>query len=77
VLRFWNNDIDGNLEGVLTVIDDALRSPHPASLRSATLPLRGRDKQEDHPAAFGGHPRIKSGAGSLPFGGGISPKASQ
>jgi very-short-patch-repair endonuclease len=31
VLRFWNNDVDRNLYGVLTVIDDALRSvPHPA-----------------------------------------------
>ena len=44
VLRFWNNDVDENLEGVLTVIDEALRSPHPPSLRSGTLPLRGRDK---------------------------------
>ncbi len=26
VLRFWNNEIDGNL-GVLTLIDDALQSP--------------------------------------------------
>jgi hypothetical protein len=43
-LRFWNNDVDENLEGVLTVIDEALRSPHPPSLRSGTLPLRGRDK---------------------------------
>jgi very-short-patch-repair endonuclease len=29
VLRFWNHDIDGNLEGVLTVIHDALREPPP------------------------------------------------
>jgi very-short-patch-repair endonuclease len=29
VLRFWNNDVDRNLEGVLTVIDEALRSPPP------------------------------------------------
>jgi very-short-patch-repair endonuclease len=29
VLRFWNNEIDGNLEGVLTLIDDALRKPPP------------------------------------------------
>jgi len=27
VLRFWNNEVDRNLEGVLTVIDDALRNP--------------------------------------------------
>jgi len=29
VLRFWNNEIDRNLEGVLTFIDDALRTPPP------------------------------------------------
>src|SRR5262245_40121064 len=27
VLRFWNNDVDENLEGVLTLIDDALQNP--------------------------------------------------
>jgi very-short-patch-repair endonuclease len=27
VLRFWNNEVDRNLEGVLTLIDDALRNP--------------------------------------------------
>jgi len=30
VLRFWNNEVDRNLEGVLTMIDDALNLPHPA-----------------------------------------------
>jgi hypothetical protein len=29
VLRFWNNEVDGNMEGVLTLIDDALRNPPP------------------------------------------------
>ena len=29
VLRFWNNEIDGNLDGVLTLIDEALRNPPP------------------------------------------------
>src|SRR5262249_47653908 len=29
VLRFWNNDVDENLEGVLTLIDDALNNPPP------------------------------------------------
>jgi very-short-patch-repair endonuclease len=46
-LRFWNNEVDQNLEGVLTMIDEALRNPPPgrprASPGSATLPLRGRD----------------------------------
>jgi len=35
VLRFWNNEIDRNLEGVLTLIDEALGNPHPAAI--ATL----------------------------------------
>ena len=29
VLRFWNNDIDRNLAGVLEVIDNELRRGHP------------------------------------------------
>lgn len=31
VLRFWNNDVDKNLEGVLETIDRELRTPHPAA----------------------------------------------
>jgi very-short-patch-repair endonuclease len=38
VLRFWNNDVDRNLEGVLTLIDEALRSPHPAAREGAQPP---------------------------------------
>ena len=29
VLRFWNNEVDRNLEGVLTLIDEVLRTPPP------------------------------------------------
>jgi very-short-patch-repair endonuclease len=29
VLRFWNNEVDRNLEGVLLTIDEALRNPPP------------------------------------------------
>jgi very-short-patch-repair endonuclease len=29
VLRFWNNEIDRNPDGALTLIDDALRKPPP------------------------------------------------
>lgn len=36
VLRFWNVDVDQNLEGVLTLILAALSAPLPA--RSARLP---------------------------------------
>ena len=39
VLRFWNNEIDRNLHGVPTLINDAVKAPHPALLRSATLPF--------------------------------------
>jgi hypothetical protein len=38
VRKTFYNEVDRNLEGVLTLIDDALRNPHPASLREATLP---------------------------------------
>ncbi len=38
-----NSELEGNLDGVLTLINDTLHNPHPASLHSATLPLRGRD----------------------------------
>ena len=30
VLRFWNNEVLGNPDGVWTVIDATLREPHPA-----------------------------------------------
>jgi very-short-patch-repair endonuclease len=30
VLRFWNNDVLRNIEGILIIIDAALKSPHPA-----------------------------------------------
>jgi very-short-patch-repair endonuclease len=30
VLRFWNNDVLGNLGGVLITIEAELKSPHPA-----------------------------------------------
>ena len=43
VVRFWNNDVLSNLEGVLTHLATELRStPHPAALRSATLSRKGR-----------------------------------
>src|SRR5438874_11801840 len=43
VLRFWNNDVHSNLEGVLTVVVDALRAtPHPARApRGRPSPARG------------------------------------
>ena len=56
VLRFWNNDVIGNMAGVLETIATSLQeatAPHPPA-------------SADAPA---GRPRIKSGAGSLPAGG--------
>jgi very-short-patch-repair endonuclease len=44
VLRFWNNDVLSNLNGVLTVILDELskRTPHPArASRERPSPARG------------------------------------
>jgi very-short-patch-repair endonuclease len=41
VLRFWNNEVDRNLQGVLETIDEALRDPtRPPS--AATLPEGGK-----------------------------------
>ena len=37
VIRFWNNEVLGNREGVWTAIDAALRGGHP----HPTLPHRG------------------------------------
>ena len=45
-LRFWNNEINENLEGVLTVIANALPSPsHPAARAAFPLPCRERDEK--------------------------------
>jgi very-short-patch-repair endonuclease len=46
VLRFWNNDVLKNTQGVLEVISNALlsteaKSPSPGSLRSPPSPTRG------------------------------------
>jgi very-short-patch-repair endonuclease len=41
VLRFWNNEVDANLVGVLETIDQELRmdSPHPAGCAGHPPPL--------------------------------------
>ncbi len=44
ILRFWNSDVDSNLDGVIETIHRACRqAPHPGALRAPTLPARGRD----------------------------------
>ncbi len=48
VLRFWNNEVDRNLSGVLEAIRKNCYGliPHPGSLRAPTLPSWGRDKKK-------------------------------
>ncbi|MBM3528037.1 MAG: DUF559 domain-containing protein [Alphaproteobacteria bacterium] len=44
VLRFWNNDVLTNMDGVLQVIAEALqaeRPPHPTRFARRPLPARG------------------------------------
>jgi len=41
VLRFWNDEVLNNQEGVLSVIVEALRHPSPARCASSPLPLGG------------------------------------
>lgn len=47
-LRFWNNDVLSNLEGVLTVISEGATTPHPASRWRASppSPARGEGQKE-------------------------------
>ena len=39
VLRFWNNDVLGNPDGVLAVVDAVLREQHP----HLTSPIKGEE----------------------------------
>jgi very-short-patch-repair endonuclease len=56
VLRFWNNDILGNAQGVLEAIDAALKTPHPARL-TASRPASGRNGPQPFLGhAWHGHP---------------------
>jgi very-short-patch-repair endonuclease len=41
IMRFCNSDIDANLDGVMTVITAALRSPHPDRLTPVDPPHEG------------------------------------
>ena len=44
VLRFWNNEVDKNLNGVLEMIDRELAAPPTRPAAPAALPRWGRDK---------------------------------
>ena len=43
-LRFWNNEINTNLEGVLAAIQEALPSPSHAAAQRGPLPLPSRER---------------------------------
>jgi very-short-patch-repair endonuclease len=50
-LRFWNNEIIENLDGVLTVIANALPSPsRPASPTACPSPLQGEGGENPSPS---------------------------
>jgi len=64
VLRFWNNDVLRNLEGVLTSILDTLRerTPHPArAARGRLSPARG----EGNAARGSGNAPPRAGVGEV------------
>ena len=49
VLPFWNNDIVGNVEGVITIIAEALSAPHPAQPPAESpSPSRGEGSGVPH-----------------------------
>src|SRR5690606_4366046 len=48
VLRFWNNDVLQNLDGVLQRVVEAVATPHPArASRGHPSPTRGEGKKRD------------------------------
>jgi very-short-patch-repair endonuclease len=55
VLRFWNNDVDENLPGVLELIDEALKqdSPHPAACGGHPPPA-GEGLERPHGCSISG-----------------------
>ena len=56
VIRFWNNDVIGNIEGVLTTIQQALEQPppHPNPLRP-----KGGEGAGSEPARGGVDPGVR------------------
>ena len=50
ILRFWNNDVMANMEGVFEVIGQAMRSPPPQP-----SPVKGEGAMQDSPATVGDH----------------------
>jgi very-short-patch-repair endonuclease len=62
-LRFWNIDVDRNLNGVIdTIFARATERPPTRPPKAATLPTRGRDDSE----------AVSPGGASLPFMGRVA-----
>jgi len=63
-LRFWNNEISENLDGVLTLIAHALPSPsRPASPPAFPSPLQGEGPKNPSPSRGEGQPGPQGPAG--------------
>jgi very-short-patch-repair endonuclease len=65
-LRFWNNEITADLDGVLTAILDALPSPsHPASQAACPSPLQGEGRSNPSPCRGEGGARAAQPRGRV------------
>jgi very-short-patch-repair endonuclease len=63
-LRFWNNEITENLDGVLTLIANALPSPsRPAWPPAFPSPLEGEGREDPSPSRGEGQPGPQGPAG--------------
>jgi len=61
VLRFWNSDVDSNLDGVLQTIDAVPMEskPHPAATRTRACPSSSVNVRKSHKCDLrGGHPPL-------------------
>jgi very-short-patch-repair endonuclease len=65
-LRFWNNEISGDLDGVLTAILGALPSPsHPAAPAACPSPLQGEGRLNPSPCRGEGGARAAQQRGRV------------
>jgi len=65
ILRFWNNEVLSNIDGVLTAIMGALASPHPAaSPPPSPVNGRGSDGAAGPPLPLAGEGRGEGNAAS-------------
>lgn len=45
ILRFWNNEIDDNIEGVLEIIEKNIKRPLPGHRRPSPTPGEGNSEK--------------------------------